>query len=137
MKAHTEFETTSAATGLDESTPDAIAPDGSEIRFLLILPEMSTVHCSLPPGGVSRAVTHRTVQEIWHFLAGEGEIWRRQGDREEVLRVSPGICLSIPLGTHFQFRNTGAGPLQFFIATAPPWPGAEEAIQVEDHWPVD
>ena len=142
-----KFQTAFAATGLDntalhETAPDAIAPDGSQIRFLLTLPEASTVVCALPPGGVSRAVVHKTVQEIWYFLAGEGEVWRRQerhgqGEQEQVLQVIPGTCLSIPRGTHFQFRNTGASALEFFIVTLPPWPGEEEAVRVENHWPVD
>ena len=63
--------------------------------------------------------------------------WRSQGGREEVERVAPGSCLTIPLGTHFQFRNTGAAPLEFFIVTMPPWPGDQEAERVRDRWPVE
>lgn len=126
-----KFETTSAALA-----PCAIAPDGSEIRFLLNLPGISTVHCSLPPGGVSRAVIHGTVQEIWHFVGGVGEVWRSRNGQEEVVPVLPGACLSIPLGTRFQFRNTGPEPLQFFVLTMPPWPGDGEAYRVNDYWPV-
>ena len=65
-----------------------------------------------------------------------GELWRLQDGREEVLRVVPGLCLTIPLGVRFQFRNTGAVALEFFIVTLPPWPGDEEAFPVQDHWPV-
>ena len=96
----------------------------------------SMVHCTLPPGGVSLAVAHRTVEEIWYLLEGEGELWRKRGAREETAALVPGVGLTIPLGTHFQFRNTGRGPLQFIIATLPPWPGDEEAYRVADHWPV-
>ena len=93
-------------------------------------------HCTLPPGGVSKAVAHRTVEEIWYFLEGEGEVWRiREGVGEEVA-VSPGVALTIPLGTGFQFRNTGSAHLRFVIATMPPWPGEEEAFRVEDRWPA-
>ncbi len=35
-----------------------------------------------------------------------------------------------------QFRNTGDEDLCFVIVTMPPWPGAEEARRVTDHWPV-
>jgi mannose-6-phosphate isomerase-like protein (cupin superfamily) len=51
--------------------------------------------------------------------------------------VSPGLTLSILLGTHFQFRNTGATPLRFVIVTMPPWPGKDEAVRVGDHWPAE
>ena len=52
----------------------------------------------------SSAVVHRTVEEIWFVLAGRGEMWRKQGEREEIVDLAPGQCLTLPLGTHFQFR---------------------------------
>jgi mannose-6-phosphate isomerase-like protein (cupin superfamily) len=95
------------------------------------------VHCTLPPGGVSKAVMHRTVEEVWYFLEGAGQVWRKSGGEEDVLDVSAGLSLSIPLGTHFQFRNTGTTPLRFVIITMPPWPGADEAVRVADHWTAE
>ena len=68
---------------------------------------------------------------------GRGQVWRKQGEREEVIDVGPGSSLSIPVGTHFQFRNTGWEPLCFVMCTMPPWPGPQEAVRVPDHWPVD
>jgi hypothetical protein len=51
---------------------------------------------------------------------------------EDVVKVGPGISLTIPVGTHFQFRNTGSEPFRFIIATMPPWwPGVNEAFFVE------
>lgn len=115
---------------------DVLAPDGSEIRLLHSLDGASVVHCRLPVGAVSVPVTHRTVEEVWFFLAGAGQVWRKQGGREELLDVGPGISLTIPLGTRFQFRNTGAAPLEFIIATTPPWPGEDEAIVLDaGRWP--
>ena len=76
-------------------------------------------------------VRHRTVEEVWYILSGEGEVWRRRGDEEEVLPLAPGISLTIPLGADFQFRAIGAAPLEFIIATSPPWPGEDEAILLE------
>ena len=110
---------------------DLLAPDGSEIRLLHSLAGASVVHCALPVGAVSTPVTHRRVEEIWVFLAGEGQVWRKQGERERVLDVKRGDSLTIPLGTRFQFRNTGAVPLEFIIATTPPWPGEDEAIVLD------
>lgn len=114
-----------------KATYDLLAPDGSEIRLLHSLSGASVVHCALPVGRVSIPVRHRTVEEVWYFLAGEGQVWRKQGEDELVLDVRPGVSLTIPLGTRFQFRNTGAVPLEFIIATAPPWPGADEAVTLD------
>jgi mannose-6-phosphate isomerase-like protein (cupin superfamily) len=63
-------------------------------------------------------------------------MWRRQDDREETVSPEPGTCLSIPAGTHFQFRSSGAGPLAAVGATMPPWPGSDEAIPVDGAWPA-
>jgi len=111
-----------------------LAPDGSEIRLLLGLKGGGLCHCTLPPGKTSKAVKHRTVEEIWYFLSGKGEVWRKDNEKEEVVEVIPGTCIDIPLGTHFQFRNTGDKPLCFIISTMPPWPGNDEAIKVKGKW---
>ena len=110
------------------SQPDARAPDGSDVRILLQLAGGGTAHFELGPGKVSRAVTHRTVEEIWYVLGGRGEMWRRQGERESVVALEAGVCLTIPLGTHFQFRSLGPGPLAAVAVTMPPWPGPDEAV---------
>jgi mannose-6-phosphate isomerase-like protein (cupin superfamily) len=82
------------------------------------------------------AVTHQTVEELWYVTEGRGQVWRKQGDYEEVVDVVPGTALTIPLGAHFQFRTVGDAPLRFVMCTMPPWPGAHEALRVPDHWPV-
>ncbi len=114
---------------------DVAAPDGSDVRILLGLAGGGAAHFQLAPGKTSRAVTHRTVEEIWFFVGGRGEMWRRQGDREEVVAVEPGVCLTIPLGTRFQFRALAGEPLAAFGVTMPPWPGDGEAIVVNGKWP--
>jgi mannose-6-phosphate isomerase-like protein (cupin superfamily) len=113
---------------------DYLAPDGSEIRLLVELQAGGLCHCTLPAGAVSVAVRHRSVEEIWYILSGQGEVWRRHGSRQHVVAVGTGACLAIPAGTAFQFRNTGAAPLTLLIATIPRWPGPEEAVAVEGHW---
>jgi mannose-6-phosphate isomerase-like protein (cupin superfamily) len=115
---------------------DVLAPDGSEIRLLGEISGGSFCHCTLPPGETSLAVKHRSVEEIWYFLSGSGEVWRKLGEEEEVVETRVGLALTIPLGTHFQFRNVGTEPLTFVIATIPAWPGEQEAERVADHWPV-
>ncbi len=115
-------------------SPDAIAPDGSEIRFVQATARASVVHCTLPAGATTVAVRHRTVEEIWFFLTGDGEVWRRHAAADETLRVGPGSSLTIPVGTCFQFRALGEAPLTFLIATVPPWPGDAEAVRVAGPW---
>ena len=114
--------------------PQATAPDGSAIRFLLKLNRGEVNHFTLPPGRTSTAVVHRTIEEIWYVLRGQGQIWRQEGETEQILDLAPGVSFDIPLGTRFQFRNTGPGPLSVLIATMPPWPGDDEAIPVEGPW---
>lgn len=114
---------------------DAVAPDGSDVRILLGLKGGGMAHFSLAPGATSRAVTHRTVEEIWFFVSGQGEMWRKQDTNEQVVEVYPGVCLSIPLGTSFQFRCTGKDTLEAIGITMPPWPGEEEAVLLEGPWP--
>lgn len=113
---------------------DVIAPDGSEIRLLTGVTGGSMCHCSLPQGATSSAVAHRRVEEIWYFISGEGQVWRKLKELEEVVKVRPGCSLNIPRGATFQFRNTGDQPLCFIIATVPPWPGEEEAILKAGYW---
>jgi mannose-6-phosphate isomerase-like protein (cupin superfamily) len=117
---------------------DSVATDRSEVRILLGLAGGGMAHFQLAPGATSVAVTHRTVEEIWFFLSGRGEMWRKQGDREEIVPVDAGVCLTIPLGTHFQFRSFGSEPLAALGVTMPPWPGDGEAYPVEGKWtPTD
>ena len=91
-------------------------------------------HFELPPGQTSTAVTHRTVEEIWFFLSGRGEMWLKQEGREEIVPIDAGVCLTIPLGTHFQFRSFDDQALAALGVTMPPWPGEGEAILVEGKW---
>ncbi len=113
---------------------DDVAPDGSDVRILLGLKGGGMAHFELPPGQTSTAVAHRTVEEIWFFLTGRGEMWRKQNGREDVVPVEPGVCLTIPLGTRFQFRSFGYEPLAAVGVTMPPWPGEGEAYEVEGAW---
>jgi mannose-6-phosphate isomerase-like protein (cupin superfamily) len=113
---------------------DVIAPDGSEVRILLSLTGGSMAHFRLGPGQVSRAVRHRTVEEIWYILAGQGEMWRAAAGAEAVTVLAPGTCLSIGIGTAFQFRAGDTGTLDAVAITMPPWPGDDEAGSVPGLW---
>ncbi len=67
-------------------------------------------HFTPPPRQTSKAVTDRTADAVWYFLAGRGEIWRQWGKHQETIEVSSGVSLSIPVGTRFQFRNLSDAP---------------------------
>jgi mannose-6-phosphate isomerase-like protein (cupin superfamily) len=114
--------------------PTVRAPDGSDVRVLLALRGGGMAHFHLAAGSTARAVTHRSVEEVWYFLGGRGEMWLRSGDHEGVTPVEPGVSISIPLGTHFQFRAAPTEPVSAVAVTMPPWPGAEEAVPVAGPW---
>ena len=121
--------------GLAEK-PDVIAPDGSEIRLLPVLQNRaaSVVHCALPANQTSLTISHKSVEEDWFFVKGAGEVWRALDGFESATAVQAGDSLNIPLGTKFQFRNTGPDDLEFIIVTSPPWPGEDEAKREADYW---
>ena len=87
----------------------------------------SLVEVALRPGGVSRPVRHRTVEEIWYFIAGTGQVWVDG----EIWEVRVGSTVVIPPGRPFQFRATGDEALRFMCYTSPPWPGDGEAVPAE------
>ena len=94
-------------------------------------------HFKLAAGRVSLAVAHTTVEEIWYFLEGEGEMWRKLDEQQEIIQVHKDVCITIPVHTHFQFRATGNSPLSAVAITMPPWPGEGEAVLVEGEWKID
>jgi mannose-6-phosphate isomerase-like protein (cupin superfamily) len=119
---------------------DYLAPDTSEIRLLLTEKEAkkgSMAHCILPPEKTSIAVKHKTIEELWYFISGNGELWLKDNseDNGKVYEVKRGVSISIPPGVSFQFRNLSQNePLEIIITGMPPWPGPEEALQVEGKW---
>jgi mannose-6-phosphate isomerase-like protein (cupin superfamily) len=116
------------------AAPTVVAPDGSAVRVLLSLAGGSMAHFELAAGQVAMAVTHRTVEEIWFVISGQGQMWRKQGDREEVVPLAPGVCLTLPVGTHFQFRASDGSGLAAVAVTLPAWPGEGEAVLVSGPW---
>jgi mannose-6-phosphate isomerase-like protein (cupin superfamily) len=111
------------------------SPLGAYIRYLMDGTYGVMIQSTVPPGMVGRACHFRTVEEYWHVLAGEGEIWRRAADgRESVTRLIPGVSIDIPLGTAFQYRCTGDAALVFTCTAMPPWPGDDEAVMVDGPW---
>jgi mannose-6-phosphate isomerase-like protein (cupin superfamily) len=117
--------------------PDAaseLAPDGSEVRPLLRTSRGSMIHFELAAGRTSVAVRHRTVEEIWYVVDGRGELWRRDAHDEEIVDLAPGVSVTLPAGTAFQFRSHADEGLELVAVTMPPWPGPDEAITVPGRW---
>jgi len=116
--------------------PDEIAPDGSEVRVLVNDAAASVAHFTLPAHRVAVAVQHRTVSEYWVVTGGTGRIWRSAEGNAEITTLEPGVSLTIPLGTSFQWRNDGDEPLTVIGFDLPPWPGDDEAFAVDGEWRV-
>ncbi|GLZ09041.1 hypothetical protein Acsp03_65070 [Actinomadura sp. NBRC 104412] len=124
------------ATARVDQAPKVTAPDGSTVRPLCVLPgAASFARFELRPGQTAKAVSHATVEEIWFVTDGAGEMWRSQDGREEITTLEPGVCLTIPLGTTFQFR-AGEQGLGVVAATVPPWPvdSPDEATVRPGRW---
>jgi mannose-6-phosphate isomerase-like protein (cupin superfamily) len=114
---------------------DDVAPDGSEVRLLAGASRGGMAHFELGVGETSIAQRHRTVEEIWFIVDGLGQMCRDAPDGPAgVIDLRPGVSLTIPIGTRFQFRNTGRTPLAAVGVTMPPWPGPDEAVEVEGAW---
>ncbi len=128
------FEMTRFETKRLPVNRDAIGPDGSDIRALLKLKGGSLAHFELAPRETSIATAHCTVEEIWYFVNGRGEMWRKKDNQENITPVDAGICITIPVGTHFQFRSFGNEPLAAIGITMPPWSGEAEAYKVQGKW---
>lgn len=115
---------------------DTFAPDGSEIRYLAGGEELATrsslVEVRLSAGQVTGAISHRTVEETWHIVAGSGEVWRSLSEvGSQVDRVAPGDTLVIPTGCAFQF-SAGPDGLRFLCFTSPPWPGVGDVVALAE-----
>jgi mannose-6-phosphate isomerase-like protein (cupin superfamily) len=113
---------------------DVLAPDGSEVRVLAAAERGSMAHFKLQPGQVSIAIAHRTVEEIWYITAGKGQMWCGYDFMDEWTPLYPGVSIAISVGVRFQFRCEGETALEAVGVTMPPWPGIDEAYEVEGKW---
>ena len=94
--------------------------DGSEIRELLAhrnscIQKQSLAEARLEPGGTTAAHFHRTTEEIYYILEGEGEMRIGNDSRS----VGPGDAIAIPPGMAHTIQNTGAVTLRFLCCCAP------------------
>ena len=110
------------------------SPLGAHIKFIMDGKFGNVIHSTIPPGMVGKPCQFKTIEEYWHILSGNGEIWRSLDDKESFTRLEHGISINIPTGTKFQYRNLGKEPVTFICTAMPPWPGDSEAISVEGPW---
>jgi len=90
-------------------------------------------HFQLSAGEMSRPVQHRSVEELWYFVGGHGEMCIGT----EVTEVAAGLAVRIPPRTRFQFLSRGPEPLAAVAVTMPKWPAEGDAIDAAPHWVRD
>lgn len=112
--------------------PSYAAPDGSLIYLLGDEESGGLAECVLPPASATVPIHHRTVEELWYVISGDGEISRREGTLPpELTKLAAGTCIDIGQRITFQFRNIGVElPLRMLLLTMPRWPGPDEAVAV-------
>lgn len=114
------------------------APDGSEVQRLCRANGGSLAQFTFAAGSTSRAVRHRSVEELWYVQSGNGEIWcAAESSPAEFTALDPGASIAIPAGCAFQVRVRTGEPLKVIAVTMPPWPGDDEAEFVEGCWDED
>jgi mannose-6-phosphate isomerase-like protein (cupin superfamily) len=99
-----------------------ITADGSSIRELVGLPsgnasQQSVAEATVPAGGQTVEHYHRTTEEVYVFLSGEGRM--RLGDQEDDVRA--GDTVVIPPGVKHKLWNAGSEPLVLLCCCAPPY----------------
>ncbi len=79
------------------SKADYLAPMVLRFDYSPMFRGGGLAQCTLPRKGTSLAVRHKTVEEIWYFIEGTGEVWRQMGSKKRTTRVHAGECITIPL----------------------------------------
>lgn len=102
-------------------------PHGSEIRPLIDRTTSDIERCSLaeevlPVGAAVGRHHHLLTEEIYYILQGRGSMTIG----EEVLEVSAGDAIFIPIGKTHTLENTGDEPMRLLLVCGP-------AYRFEDH----
>jgi mannose-6-phosphate isomerase-like protein (cupin superfamily) len=112
--------------------PDAVAPDGIAIRYLVDQPQgargLSISEGTLKPGQRSAKVYHTSYEEIWYFLQGAGvfRVHQPAMAEEEANIVGVGDAVLVPPLHGFWLENTGEDDLVFLLCGSPPWGEGQE-----------
>jgi mannose-6-phosphate isomerase-like protein (cupin superfamily) len=99
-----------------------ITADGSSIRELVGIPsgnsnQQSVAEATVPSGGETVEHYHRTTEEVYLFVHGQGRM--RLGDEEAEVRA--GDTVVIPPGVRHKLWNAGPEPLVLLCCCAPPY----------------
>jgi mannose-6-phosphate isomerase-like protein (cupin superfamily) len=105
-----------------EQRQSFITADGSSIRELAGIPsgnamQQSLAEATVPPGGETVEHFHRTTEEIYVFVGGEGRM--RLGQDEADVRA--GDTVVIAPGVKHKLWNPGPEPLVLLCCCAPPY----------------
>lgn len=117
--------------------PTRTSPSGNvHIRMLPNLPSGEITHARVETQSTSAPAFMEAGTEFFYVLEGLGELWRRSGDEEEVVSLSPQRCVSIPPRVHYQFRCVRP-PLVFLVIVAPRWDVSHWHEAAEGYWQPD
>jgi mannose-6-phosphate isomerase-like protein (cupin superfamily) len=99
-----------------------VTADGSTIREIAGVPSGNAINQSLAeatvePGGETAEHFHRSSEEIYHFVGGEGRM--RLGPQEAPVRA--GDTVVIAPGIPHKLWNTGEEPLVLLCCCSPPY----------------
>jgi mannose-6-phosphate isomerase-like protein (cupin superfamily) len=102
--------------------PDSTSPGGgAEIRHILRSPRGDLTHAVCHAGEVAPTHELPELDESYFVLAGEGEIWRRNEEREATTQLRPGRFVWMPAGCQFQYRANRGTSLVFLVVVLPSW----------------
>jgi len=95
--------------------------DGSTVRELVQVCDgaanQSLAEATVPPGGETVEHLHRTSEEIYRVVAGNGRL--KLGD--SIAEIAAGDTALIAPGTPHKLWNAGADPLVLLCCCAPPY----------------
>lgn len=102
--------------------PAYTTKDGSQIRELMHPgvhgnARQSLAEAMVEPGAETRLHRHSDSEELYHVLAGRGEVTLAGG----TFLVQPGDTVCIPPHTAHKIRNTGTERLRFLCMCVPPY----------------
>jgi mannose-6-phosphate isomerase-like protein (cupin superfamily) len=97
-----------------------ITLDGSQIRELAgpswtPARNQSLAEATVPVGEATTAHYHRTTEELYYIVSGEGRMRVAEEERD----VRRGDCIVIPPGAEHKLTNTGGEPLVLLCCCAP------------------